>query len=48
MIHMLKGEYTLTEKGPNLTGVHFVVIADLRGATECVVLMEQPAYAWSY
>mmetsp|Transcript_47519 Transcript_47519/g.99402 ORF Transcript_47519/g.99402 Transcript_47519/m.99402 type:complete len:337 (-) Transcript_47519:221-1231(-) len=31
MIHMLKGEYTLTEKGPNLTGVHFVVIADLRG-----------------
>ena len=46
MIHMLKGEYTLTEKGPNLTGVHFVVIADLRGATECALGL--PTYDWSY
>ena len=31
LIHSLKGEYTLSERGPNLTNVHFVVVADTRG-----------------
>ena len=31
LIHSLKGEYTLSEKGPKLTNVHFVVVADTRG-----------------